>query len=490
MNNSITRFLSASVLWALWPVAADMALGSIQAAEATSPQNDPELLLLPNIPRNASGHHFAPAPSIPRLNHFPLNSPLPKPATTVSSALARPGGGSSDSDPLTTITASWQGLISDSTVEPPDPHGAAGPSGIIQVINTRIAYWNKSGNLIWGPVALDGMFSSVGNNSFSFDPRALYDPASGHFYVLLLEQDTANTNSYLNIAVSKTSDPRSSSSNDWFLYRFRNTAVDSNGNRFWGDYPGLGFDDKAIYTTVNLYDFSDVGLGVSEIGIFDKASLIGGTSNRTFVFTPGNSFEFTLQPCTVRGTNTPGNVAYFAEIVFGSSTLTRIWALSDPLGTPTLSSAMVTVPDNGGFPPGGAPQQGTSFTIDPVPVRTQGNAVWVDGSLWFCNTAGGSAGKSSVYFYEVNANGFPASVPSLGESGFIDGGSGVWTYQPSICCNPLGDICMVYCQSSSSSTPTIMATTRKAGQAAFDPPVVINPALAFILVADGAITLA
>src|SRR2546423_9165576 len=34
--------------------------------------------------------------------------------------------------PLSLVSASWPGLSSDFLYEPPDPHGAAGPNGIIQ----------------------------------------------------------------------------------------------------------------------------------------------------------------------------------------------------------------------------------------------------------------------------------------------------------------------------------------------------------------------
>src|SRR5881392_2386789 len=61
--------------------------------------------------------------------------------------------------PLATVAASWPGIPSDFTLEPPDPHGAAGPNGIIQVVNVEIAYWDKTGRAIWGPVALDGIFA-------------------------------------------------------------------------------------------------------------------------------------------------------------------------------------------------------------------------------------------------------------------------------------------------------------------------------------------
>lgn len=54
------------------------------------------------------------------------------------------------------INKSWAGMFQVASIRPPDPHGAAGPSGIIAVVNLRTAYYNKNGTLIWGPTAMGG----------------------------------------------------------------------------------------------------------------------------------------------------------------------------------------------------------------------------------------------------------------------------------------------------------------------------------------------
>src|SRR5439155_2398201 len=149
--------------------------------------------------------------------------------------------------------------------------------------------------------------------------------------------------------------------------------------------------------------------------------------------------------------------------------------LRNPLGSRTLTSTSVTVPDNGGPPPfSGAPQPGTDIRIDTLDGRTQGNAFWYNGAVWFFPTAGGSSGRSVVHYYKINLNNYPSGTPSVGEAGFIDGGPGEWTYQPSIGGNSLGDVGIVYCQSSASRYPTIFAATRGAGSASFDTPVLIK----------------
>src|SRR5207245_1860377 len=117
---------------------------------------------------------------------FTPSRPVRGPGTGPAAGNSGPTKGPS---PKTAISTSWEGLHSDFLWEPPDTHGAAGPNGIIEVVNVRIAYFDKSGNLLWtapldGP---NGMFASAGDNAFTFDPHATNDPQSGRFYVLALE---------------------------------------------------------------------------------------------------------------------------------------------------------------------------------------------------------------------------------------------------------------------------------------------------------------
>ena len=92
------------------------------------------------------------------------------------------------SPPTPPASPSWEGVSSPGT-EPPDTHGAAGPQGILSVTNLRIAYYSKSGSLLW--IAHFSSFFSlgaVGELNFYTDPRAIYDPQSGRFYVALPKQ--------------------------------------------------------------------------------------------------------------------------------------------------------------------------------------------------------------------------------------------------------------------------------------------------------------
>ena len=360
------------------------------------------------------------------------------------------------------------------SIRPPDPHGAAGPKGIIATVNLRITYFAKSGAAIWGPVNLGTFWSSVTNtgNGLS-DPRAIYDPGSGRFYVIM--QENLTSQSFLNVAVSRNSNPTNSGASDWYFYRLQITESPG-GVPTGGDYPGLGVDYQAVYVTYNMWTLpltsSSSSFINSQIIILNKSALTNGTL--TSISGSVDTTGFSVKPVSVLGGNAPGNIAYFVETPLSTTTGVKIWAVGTPLTSPVLNSTSVTVPNNGGAPCPDAPQSGTANRLDTLAPETQGNAFWYNGAVWFCHTAGGSAGRAIVYYYKVNLNHYPSGTPTLAESGGIDGGSGVWNFQPAIGGNAQGDVCLVFSQSSSSTFPTIMYTSRAAGAGSFETPTVLK----------------
>jgi hypothetical protein len=377
-----------------------------------------------------------------------------------------------------TVSPGWQGLTTGAC--PPDPHGAAGPSGIIATANLSIQYFTKAGDgtSLWGPISLQAFWSNAGNTGQGLsDPKATYDPVSGHFYVIM-QENIANPilQSYLNIAVSKTSDPRSSTAADWYFQRFDITqylASTSGLVTYGADYPGLGYDTQAVYVTYNMARMpftSEESWEFEIILIFNKASINNGnipTSPTTIVNydAVGN-----LQPATVAGPTSPGNQAYFARM-YNSSTI-RLYTLTDPLGTPSLSHHDISVPDNGGNP-SPATQQNTSIRVDTLDGKLQGNATYFKGWIWACITAGGDADPSQIYIYQFTPNGNVVYSTRLGAP------NGVWYYQPAVGINRSGQACVVFTSSSASTFPTIMYTVQKP-DGTFETPTAVKPSANFI----------
>jgi len=388
-----------------------------------------------------------------------------------------------------TILNSWPGMAATGFV-PPDPHGAAGPSGILQTVNTSIRYFGKTGNTIWGSVNLATFWAGVGNTGQGIsDPKALFDQGSGRFYVIMQENVTTPVlGSFLNVAVSRTSNPTGSGTDQWFFYRIDMTQTVL-GTRYGGDYPGLAVDGRAVYVTYNMYPLPIArGSGVflnNQIIVLNKADFNRGVPTVRQVFAPPG-ISSSLVPVSVVGDDNPGNRAYFVQVSLPVAV--NLWSLEDPLGVAILLPPFpVPVPPNGDIPGPGAPQAGTTNLLETLgeELKAQGNAIWHNGGIWFCYT--GSPlfqGKSLVYYYQLNTGGFPIGIPTIGvpnfsDPGIIDGGSGVWTFQPALGVNSCGDVCMVYCESSTAEFPRIMCAVRPRGAGAFSPAFVVKQSPSF-----------
>ncbi len=202
------------------------------------------------------------------------------------------------SAPGQSIVRSWEGMVSDNTSVPPDPHGAPGSAGVLATVNLRVSYYTKSGAIIWGPANLTSFFvGNTGTGNQNSDPRVLFDQGSQRFFVIM--QEDHNSRFWLNVAVSRSADPRSSGAADWITYRLDATEYTANntagGVNYGGDYPGLAVDVQALYVAYRMFAFdaagnlSGCGCDVlnSALLIMNKAQLIAGNGTLASFYTEG-----------------------------------------------------------------------------------------------------------------------------------------------------------------------------------------------------------
>ena len=136
-------------------------------------------------------------------------------------------------------------------------------------VNMAIAFFDKEGNEEFS-ANLDstgnpGFFEEIGGGDFTFDPKCFYDPHTERFVVLALEQ-YGSSESWITMAVSDDSDPNGV----WYKYRTWSVITDTgNGNTYWVDYPGFGFDDGYFYVTGNLFGLNNGGWGGVLYRVFD-----------------------------------------------------------------------------------------------------------------------------------------------------------------------------------------------------------------------------
>ena len=159
--------------------------------------------------------------------------------------------------------------IAQSGFIPPDTMGAVGPNHIVELINGRYAIYDRAGTF-QSATSLDSFWSNagVGFNSFTFDPRLIYDPSSSRWYAAAVDNPGSANNILL--AVSNNSDPTSG----WSGFAVDSDAADTR----WADFPMLGLTGDRVTVTANMFGIS--GATTANVSVYSvaKNDLIAGTS--------------------------------------------------------------------------------------------------------------------------------------------------------------------------------------------------------------------
>lgn len=339
---------------------------------------------------------------------------------------------------------------------PPDPTIAVGPSHVVETVNMAIAFFNKSTGALEFSQNLDntgnpGFFEDVGAGNFTFDPKCFYDHYENRFVVVALEV-YGSTQAFIDIAVSDDSNPHGT----WYKYR-TDARISANGCQYWVDYPGFGYDHRAYYVTGNLFRLNGncSGFAGALFRTFNKTPLLVGNPATYTDIRDGSAYSVQAATC-----HDSPVAPFFAQD--WSTTQIRLHAIRDPLGTPSLVSANVTVPSYS-YPTGGAPNSGGS-TIDVLDGRII-NVAYRGGRLYAGHGVRLNS-KNQARWYQFATNTWPTSgSPSLTQSGNVDGGSGVHTWFPALAENKCGDVGMVMAMSSSSTRASVQITGRQASDA-------------------------
>jgi hypothetical protein len=335
-----------------------------------------------------------------------------------------------------------------------DPHGVAGPQGILAICNNGIVYHNKDGTTNWSVIPEANFFLPT----ICCDAKGVFDPISQRFFVIA-QQSTPFTNSVatnLFVNVSRSAHPLSGGTNDWMKYVFT-TGV---GN----DYPGIGIDAQALYVTY---------ANSASWYVLNKAQLLSGSTNvsplaRVFVGSPP-VYNQGFQAVSVIGSQNPGDVAY--AVTMGTPTSVTLYAISNVLGTRTLFITNVPAPFYGnGNLALFSPQPGTATRLHSGFPVVMGNAFWRNGELWLCNTVASSnqPERTLVRWYKLGTGGFPNGQATLAEWGDLDGGANTWRNHSAIGGNARGDVCVTFTQSATNAFSSFRAALRLAGQSSFD----------------------
>ena len=351
-------------------------------------------------------------------------------------------------------TARFPGIDFNGSV-PPDPNFAVGQAHIVQVVNTAIAFFTKTGSKLFQQDmnGSAGFWGSVGAGTFVFDPKAFYDPIAKRFFVVALDVDFRASTSKLLLAISDDSNPTGT----WYKYRIESKQT-VNGTAAWLDYPGWAGNKDAIVCTGNMFGFSSGFFGASVIVISKSQLLTGGAPTVSYFLDNG----FTIQPARTGDAN--------ADKIYAASELNnnslKLYAITNLVSSPLITFTSLTVPTYSDSV-GTAPSAGGNV-LDTLPFRIL-NAWYRQGKMVCAHGIARQVGSpdTMVRWYEINMNNWPGGGnPSLAQSGNVAAAPGQSFFMPAVNKNVLGDISLIFTRSSASIAADVMYTGRKSSDPA------------------------
>ena len=335
---------------------------------------------------------------------------------------------------------------------PPDPHISVGPTHVVEVVNSHVAFFKKSDGvkLFQQSLGPGGFFSGLGVGNFVFDPRTYYDPINERFIVIALHADFGNEISDILLAVSDDTDPNGT----WHKFRIE-SKVDDN----WFDYPQVGLNQDAIAISGNMFGFAGGSNGAHVFVVKMEGLLNGVMADVTGFPMPS---VFSIQPADNLGPNANPVLYGVVRDTFSSM---QIFAWENLLTTPTMVSTTTAIPTWSTATRGADTTGGRK--LDNLPFHFMDSG-FRDGKMVAAHTVALSSGdgRSTVDWYEFDLNSWPESGSvTLAQSGKIQLPGAEHAYMPAITKNALGDISVIYTRSSTAIGADVVISTRKVGDA-------------------------
>ena len=345
---------------------------------------------------------------------------------------------------------------------PPDTIVATGPTHIVEVTNTTIAYYSRVTGKRLFIQDLFLFFAPAGVVSFAFDPVVSYDEIAERFVVAMVDEDDTLVKSFLLYAVSNSSNPL-----DGFSEMHR-IDVTENGivlaETVLADFTRMGWNADAHVITFNMFGADSETFDHVSVIVIDKSTVLDSNpATLSFSQTDRDPVDFTLMPAVMHESVSGDPMWFVMESGDALGSDIRIVKMTDVLGSPTFTDTDLTVGAYE-FPPN-ADQPGS----DAFGGRIQTNdssiisAAWRNGRLFAAHSIGlGSPSQSHVRWYEFDTSGFSSA---LTQQGTINPGIGIHTYYPSIEVAPNGDVGMTFMQSSSTEFMSMYVTGQNSANA-------------------------
>jgi hypothetical protein len=339
-------------------------------------------------------------------------------------------------------------------VAPPDTDGDVGPNHYMQMINSKFAIYDKSGNLLYGPVnnstlwdGFEGPWSSTNDG----DPIVMYDEQADRWIATQFAVNGPG-NDYEMVAVSVTGDP----TGEWYRYAFEYED--------FNDYPKLGVWEDGYYCTYNMFSGSFIGAGVA---VFDREAMLAGDPDASTQFWQLSSSYYGVLPADCDGPNwaPSGSPFYLTHLKRYGGQRIQVYECNVDWDTPANSSLDLVqeiTPASYNGSVNGIPQPGTSIELDDISGQFMYRLQYMNfdtHEAMVMNHTVNVGGRAGIRWYELRKTG--DEDWSIYQSGTFAPDDDLNRWMGSICMDTEGNIALGYSVSSDSEYPSIRYTGRR-----------------------------
>ncbi len=340
---------------------------------------------------------------------------------------------------------------------PPDTNGDVGPNHYVQTVNVDFAVFSKTGTKLYGPVAINTLWSGFGapcETHNDGDPTVIYDSIADRWVIAQFALQSGNYQEC--VAVSKTGDP----TGQYWRYAFPFTS--------FPDYPKMGLWPDGYYTTFNMFSPYTGG----RVCTFDRAKMLNGLAATAQCFNTGTTYHSPLAADLDGSTAPPaGAPNYIVALNNGNSNQLAFFKFHVDWTTPANST--FTGPTNLAVASyaracGGSnciPQPGTTQLLDSLGDRVMHRLRYrnygTHESL-VVNHSVTASGAVGVRWYELRNPG--GSPPTIYQQGTYSPDA-TYRWMGSIAMDKVGNTAIGYSASSSTIKPSILYTGRLNGDA-------------------------
>jgi hypothetical protein len=364
--------------------------------------------------------------------------------------------------------ANFDGIAANGSI-PPDTNLAVGASQVVQIVNTEVEVFDKSGNPLAGPVPIHVLFTTLGGlcgSTDGGDVSVLYDAMAGRWIISQLAYNRSLTSNFLCIAVSTTSDAAGS----YALYSM-------NFGYYLPDYPKLGVWPDGYYTSANMFFVGAFFVGAKTCAL-NRAAMLAGTRAFAVCFQLSTN-AYNLLPADLDGATLPaaGEPNFYMQFVANSSGVGSTLNLykfhlnltspgsSTFTGPTQLSSGTYHEACGGGTC---IPQAGTSQQLDSLGDRLMYRLQYRNFGAYeslVTNHAvqvSSSTSQTGLRWYEIRN---PATSPVVYQQSTYAPDAANYRWMGSIAQDKVGDMAIGYSVSSSAINPAIYYAGRSATDA-------------------------